>query len=176
MDIGMFKGERDNGDAKGPFPHIEDGQARTIQADGAFFDDQVAELFREAETEFPTSRLFLSLNTLSRAVHMSLYDMAVEPTLQGKASFQVYEGSLLPVSEIGFFQGFFNGGDPVKAPRDFFHRQAYAIVGKALFHFQFPGKGGCDPKGTVGALGGNIRYHTSIFDNACEHRNQISDF
>ena len=45
LDIGMLEGIGDDGDVKSVFFDVKDGEAGAIEADGAFFDDEVAEFF-----------------------------------------------------------------------------------------------------------------------------------
>jgi len=107
--IGMLEGVGDDGDAEAVAFYVKDGQAGAVEADGAFFDHEVAELLWEFEPEFPAAVEFAAVEAGGGGVDMSLDDMAVEAAVHDQASFEVDEVAWLPVAHGGFFQGLFDG-------------------------------------------------------------------
>jgi len=130
----MFESVGDDGDVKFGFFDVKDGEADAVEADGTFFDDQVSELFGEFETVFPTAVLIGAFEAGGGGVDVPLDDMAIEAAIHDHTSFEVDEVSGLPGAEIGFFEGFFDGGDAVKRAVRFFYGEADAVVGKALVY------------------------------------------
>ena len=140
----MFEGVGDNGDGEMSFFYVKEGEADTVEANGAFFDEQCGELFREGKAEFPTAPFFLSILTGGGTIDMSLDDMTVDTPVHDQASFQVDEVARLPIAEIGLFEGLVDGGDLVDAIPGGLHGETSAVVGDALVWPQFVGNGGCD--------------------------------
>jgi len=132
LDIGMFESIRDNGHVKPGFFNIEDREADAIQADGALFYHEMAEFFGKFEAEFPTAVELRPVGADARGIYMTLDDMAVKATIHWQTSFQVDEVTGLPAFEVGFFQGLFDGRDPVGAIHYFLYRETDAVVGYAL--------------------------------------------
>jgi len=111
---------------------IEDGEANAVKADGAFFDDQGAEFFWEFEAEFPGAICVVAMGADSGRVDMALDDVAIETSVDDHAPFKIDEATGLPGAEIGFFEGFIDGGDAVEAVANGFDGQAGSAVGDAL--------------------------------------------
>jgi alginate O-acetyltransferase complex protein AlgI len=103
LDIGVFEGIGDDGDIEFRFFYIENGQAGAVEADGAFFDDEVAEFFGEFEPEFPAAVEVFAFEADGGGVDVSLDDVAVEAAVHDQASFEVDEVAGLPVAEAGLF-------------------------------------------------------------------------
>ncbi len=148
----MFEGIGDNRDGEMLLLYVEDGEGDTVQANGAFFDDERAELCGEGKTELPATRPFFSIETGGSGIDMSLYDMPVETPVHDQASFEIDEVAGLPVAEIGLVQGFFDGGDLVDVVVYGFDGETDAVVRKALVGPQFPGKGGGYFENSVSSL------------------------
>ena len=129
LDIGMIVSVWNDGDIEFGFFHVKDGQAGAVEADGAFFDEEMAEFFGEFEPEFPAAVQVAAFETDGGGVDVSLDDMAVETAVHDEASFQIDEVAGLPVAEVGFFKGFFDGGDAVEVVFYFFDGEANAVVG-----------------------------------------------
>jgi hypothetical protein len=109
----VFEGIGDDGDVEFCLFDVEDGEACAVEADGAFFNEEVAEFFREFEAVFPAAFPFAAFETSGGGVDMSLDDVAVEAAVQDHASFEVDEVAGLPGVEVGFSEGFFDGGNAV---------------------------------------------------------------
>ena len=133
--IGVFKGIWDDGDVEFCLFDVENGEAGAIEADRAFFYDQVAEFLGEFEGEFPTAVEFAAFQAGGGGVDMSLDDVAVKPAVHDQASFEVDEIAGLPGVQVGLFEGFFDGCDAMEVVFDLFHGQADAIMGNALIDF-----------------------------------------
>ena len=125
----MLKGIGDDGDVEAVFFDVEDREAGAVEADGAFFDDEVAEFFGEFEAIFPAAVEVAPLETEGSGVYVSLDDVPVEAAVHDEASFQVDEVSGLPVAEIGLFECFFDGGDAVEVVFCFFDGETNAVMG-----------------------------------------------
>jgi len=91
LNVSMFEGVWDNGDIEFGSFDIENGKADAIEADGTFFDDQVAEFFGEFETVFPTPVLIGALEAGSGGVDVALDDVAIEAAIYYHTSFEVDE-------------------------------------------------------------------------------------
>ena len=128
----MFEGVGDNGDGEMFLFYIKDGETDTVEADGAFFDDERVEFRGEGKPELPAARLFFSIETGGGSIDMALYDMPVETSVHDHTSFQVDEVAGLPVAEIGLLQGFVDGRDLVNALVNGFDGEADPVVGEAL--------------------------------------------
>ncbi len=63
--------------------------------------------------------------------------MAVEPPVHDQTSFQVDGVAGPEIPQVGLFQGFFDGGDPVQAVFDLFHGQTGPVMGNALIGPEF---------------------------------------
>jgi len=135
-DIGVFEGIGDDGDVEFCLFDIENGQAGAVEADGAFFDDEVAEFFGEFEAIFPAAVEVAAFETNGGGVDVPLDDVPVEATVHHEASFEVDEASGLPVAEIGLFKGLFYGCDAVEVVLYFFDSKANAVMGYALVNGQ----------------------------------------
>ena len=129
MDIGVIVSIGDDSDIEFRSFDIKNGEAGAVEADGAFFDDEVAEFFWEFEAIFPAAVEVAPLETEGSGVYVSLDDVPVEAAVHDEASFQVDEVSGLPVAEIGLFECFFDGGDAVEVVFCFFDGEANAVVG-----------------------------------------------
>ena len=135
LDIGMFEGIGDDGDVEFGSFDIEDGEADAIEADGAFFDDEVAEFFGEFEAKFPAAVLVGAFEAGGGGVDMSLDDVTVEAAVHDHTSFEVDEVAGLPGAQIGLFECLLDGCDAVEVVFYFFHGEADAVVGEALIDF-----------------------------------------
>jgi len=109
----VFEGIGDDGDVEFCLFDIENGQAGAVEADGAFFYDEVAEFFGEFEAEFPAAVELAAFEAGGGGVDVSLDDVAVEPAVHGHASFEVDQVAGLPAVEISFCEGLFDGGNAV---------------------------------------------------------------
>ncbi len=176
LDIGVVVRIGDDGDIEFRSFDIKNGQAGAVDADGAFFNDQVAEFFGEFEAIFPAAIEVAALETDGSGVYVSLDDMAVEAAVHDQASFEVDEVSGLPVAEIGLFECFFNRGDAVEGILYFFDGEASAVVGYALVNGQLLGEGGFYPKCFVGALDLDGVYFSERFDDSGKHRGKFRKF
>jgi hypothetical protein len=165
----------DDGDIEFGLLYIEYGQAGAVEADGTFFDDQVAEFFGEFEGEFPTAVEFAAFQAGSGGVDMSLDDVAVKPAIHDQASFEVDEIAGLPGVKIGLFESFFDGRNAVEVVFDLFHGQADAVMGNALVDPEFGGNGGPDPECFIGAFCLYGFDFSEGFDDSCKHKWQISE-
>ncbi len=191
-DIGVLKGVRDDGDVEGGSGNIKDGEADAVEADGAFFYDEMAKGFGEFEPEFPAAVEFPAFRADGGGVGMSLDDMAVEAAVHFQASFQVDEIARLPVVEVGLGEGLFDGGDAVTAggggfggsgtgwvragygwDDDLFDGEADAVMGDALVDLKFLGDRGFYPKCFIGAFGFDGYYFSERFDNSGKHRGEF---
>lgn len=105
-DVSMFEGVGDDGDVEPGSFDIEDGEADAVEADGAFFNDEVAEFFWKFETKFPAAVEFFPIDAGGGGVDMALDDVSVQPAVDDEASFQVDQVAGLPVAETGFFERF----------------------------------------------------------------------
>ncbi len=152
LDIRVVEGIGDDGDIEPGLLHIEDGEADAIEANGAFFDDELGEFLGEFETEFPAAVEVFAVEAGGGRIDMSLDDVSIEAAVHDQASFEVDEIAWLPLAEVGLFEGFFDGGDAVEVVLLFFYREADAVMGNALVDFEFVGNGGCDPECLVGAF------------------------
>jgi len=130
--ISVFECVRDDGDVEFCLFDVEYGEADAVEANGAFFNDQMAEFFGEFEAELPATVLIVAFEAGGGGVDMSLDDVAVEAAVHDHASFEVNEVAGLPGAEVGLFEGFFDGGDAVEVAVDFFDGEADAVVGKGL--------------------------------------------
>ena len=136
LDIGVVEGIGDNGDIEFRFFDIKNSEAGAVEADGAFFDDEVAEFFGEFEAIFPAAVEVAAFETNGGGVDVPLDDVPVEATVHHEASFEVDEASGLPVAEIGLFKGLFYGCDAVEVVLYFFDSKANAVMGYALVNGQ----------------------------------------
>jgi hypothetical protein len=134
MDIRVFEGIGDDGDIEPGLFYIEDGEADTVEADGAFFYHEMAEFLWEFETEFPAAVEVFSVEAGGGRVDVSLDDMAVEPAVHDHTSFEVDEVAGLPLAKVALFEGFFDGGHAVEIVFLFFHGEADAVMGDALIY------------------------------------------
>jgi hypothetical protein len=132
MDVRVFERIGDDGDIEFGLFYIEDGKAGTVEADGAFFDHEMAEFLWKFEAEFPAAVEVFSVEAGGGRVDMSLDDMAVEPAVHDHTSFEVDEVAGLPIAEAAFFEGFFDGRHAVEIVFLFFHGEADAVMGDAL--------------------------------------------
>ena len=155
LHIGMFEGIGNDGHVEPGFFYIEDGKADAVEADGAFFDDEVGEFFGKFQPELPASVHFLSFQAGGCRVYVSLDDVAIQPAVQEHTSLQVDEVACLPGFHIGLLEGFFDGCHPVEAIFYLFYGETDPVVGDALIDFKFLREGGFYPEGFVGALGGD---------------------
>jgi len=73
----------------------------------------VAEFFGEFEAELPAAVQCCAVDTGGGSVYVALDDVAVEAAVQDHASFEVDEVAGLPGVEVGFSEGFFDGGNAV---------------------------------------------------------------
>ena len=146
----MVKSVGDNRYFKLPLLYVEKGQADPVEADGAFFDDEVAELPWKPELEFPAAVQLFAFQAGSCRVHMTLHDMAVEAAVHDEASFQVNEVACLPRAQVGLAEGLFDGGDAVHAILYLLHSEAGPVVGETLVDLEFGGNGGFYPEYLVG--------------------------
>jgi hypothetical protein len=153
LDIGVIVSVWDDGDIEFRSFDIKYGQAGTVEADGAFFDDKVAEFFGEFEAIFPAAVKIAAFETDGSGVDVSLDDVAVEAAVHDQASFEVDEVSGLPVAEIGLFKCLFDGCDAVEGILYFFDGETSAVVGYALVNGQLLSEGGFYPVCFVGTLG-----------------------
>ena len=96
----MFEGIRDDSDVEFGFFDVEDGETDAIEANGSFFDDEVAEFFREFEAVFPAAVHVFPFEAGGGGIDMPLDDMAVEATVHDHASFEVDEVAGLPAAKI----------------------------------------------------------------------------
>ena len=158
-----------DGDVEPGLLYVEDGEADAVEADGAFFDHEPAEFFGEFETELPASVEVFAIEADSGCVDVSLDDMAVEPAIHDQASFEVDEIAGLPLAEVAFFEGFFDGCDAVEVVLLFFHGEADAVVGDALIDFELVGDGGGYPECLIGAFAFDGVDPAKGFDDASEH-------
>jgi len=201
----VFEGIGDDGDVEFCLFDIENGQAGAVEADGAFFYDEVAEFFGEFEAEFPAAVELAAFEAGGGGVDVSLDDVAVEPAVHGHASFEVDQVAGLPAVEISFCEGLFDGGNAVSCAgvvgsaggggtvgsggavgvgsggdADFFYGETDAVMGNALVDLQFGGEGGLDPEGLVGAFDFDGLYFSERFDNSGKHggefRKKWADF
>lgn len=129
LDVGMVVSVWNDGDIEFGFFHIKDGQTGAVEADGAFFDDEMAKFFGEFESEFPAAVEVAAFETDGGGVDVSLDDVAVEAAVHDETSFEVDEVAGAPVAEAGFFKGFFDGGDAVEVVFYSFDSEANAVVG-----------------------------------------------
>ena len=158
LDIGMLEGIGDDGDVKAVLFDVKNSEADAIEADGAFFDHEVAKFLWEFEAEFPTALEFLSFCAGGGGIDVTLDDMAVEPAVHDHTAFQVDEVPGLPGIEAGLLEGFFDGGHSVGIGQYFFDREAGAVMGDALVDLKFGGEGGLDPECSIGAFGFDGSY------------------
>lgn len=143
----MFEGIRDDGDVEFCLFDVENGEAGAVEANGAFFNNEVAEFFGEFEAEFPAAVPFAAFETGGGGVDMPLNDVAVEAAVHDHTSFEVDKVARQPAVEGGFSEGLFDGGDAVcpfgalcrgeiraggVRDADFFNGEADAVVGNAL--------------------------------------------
>ena len=167
---------RDDGDVEpGPF-YVENGEADTVEANGAFFDDEVAEFFWEFEAVFPTAVELFAVDAGCGGIDVALNDVSVEAAVHHQASFEVDEVAGLPGAQIGFFEGFFDSGDAVEVVLCFFDGEADAVMGDALVDRQFMANGGGDPECLVAAVGLGGADLAEGFDNSGKHKVRISHF
>jgi hypothetical protein len=172
-DVGMLEGVGDDGDVKTVSFDVEDGEAGAVEADGAFFDDEVAVFSWEFEAEFPAAFEFVAFQTDGGGVDVTLDDMAVEPAIHDHAAFEVDEDAGLPGIEVGLLEGLFDGGHAVGVIFYFLDSEAGAVMGDALVDLQFRGEGGLDPESPVAARGFDGSYRAEGFDNSGEHGVEI---
>lgn len=137
FNIGMLIRIGDHRDGELIFRHVEYGEADTVEADRAFFDNEGSKGRGKAETEFPAAVAVYFADTFGGGVHMTLHDMAIEAALEGEASFEVDEVAGLPGAEIGLFQGLGDGRYAVAITYYFFHSKTNAAVRHALIDLQF---------------------------------------
>ena len=96
----MFEGIGDDGDVEFGSLYVKDGEADAIEADRAFFDDQVAEFFGEFEAKLPAAVELFAVEADGGGVDVALDDMTVEAAVHDQASFEVDEVAGLPVAQI----------------------------------------------------------------------------
>src|SRR5581483_1833810 len=114
LDIGMLEGVGDDGDVEFRSFHVEDSEADAVEADGTFFNDEVAELFGEFEAELPGAIRFFSVGAGSGGIDMTLDDVAVETAVHREAAFKIYKVAGGPGAQVGLFERFVDGGDTVE--------------------------------------------------------------
>ena len=165
----MFESVGDDGDVEFCLFYIEDGEAGAIEADRAFFDDQMAEFFWEFEGKFPTTVEFAAFLAGGGGVDMSLDDVAVKPAVHDQASLEVDKIAWLPGVQVALFEGFFDGCYAVEVVLELFHGQADAVMGNALVDLKFGGDGGLDPECFIGAFGFDGLYFSEGFDDSGKH-------
>ena len=169
----MVIGIWDDGDIEFRSFDIKNGQAGAVEADGAFFYDEVAEFFWEFEGIFPAAVEVAAFDTDGSGIDVSLDDVSVEAAVHDEASFEVDEVSGLPVAEIGLFKCLFDRGNAVEVILYFFDGEASAVMGYALVNGQLLGDGGFYPECFVGALGLDGVYFSERFDDSGKHRLQF---
>jgi hypothetical protein len=165
----MFEGIGDDGDVEFCLFYIEDGEAGAVEADRAFFDDQVAEFFGEFEGKLPTAVEFAAFEAGGGGVDMALDDVAVKAAVHDQASLEVDEIAGLPGVQICLFEGFFDGCYAVEVVFELFYGQTDAVMGNALVDPEFGGDGGFDPECFIGAVGFDGLYFAERFDYSCKH-------
>jgi hypothetical protein len=175
LDICVFEGIGDDGDVKSCFFYIKYGEAGAVEADRAFFDHEVAELFWEFEAEFPAAVEFAAVEAGGGGIDMPLDDMAVEAAVHDQASFEVDEIAWLPVAHGGFFQGLFDRSYAVAAVFELFYGKADAVMGDTLVNFEFPGEGGFDPECFVGTFAVDGADLAEGFDDSGKHRGKFRE-
>ena len=176
LHIGMSERIGYDGHVKAGSFYIEDGEADAVEADGAFFDDEAGEFFREFETEFPAAVQVFSFGADRGGVDVSLYDVTVEAAVHDQASFQIDQVVPLPAFQVGLLEGFLDGRDPVGAVLYLFHGETDPVVRDALIYFQLSGYGGFDPEGTISAPGCCFPDFSERFDNTCKHGGEFRNF
>lgn len=129
LDICVFESIGDDSDVEFRLFYIEDGEAGAIEADGAFFDDEVCEFFGEFEAVFPATFFVIAFETGGCGVDMALDDMSVEAAVYDQASFEVDEIAGLPGIEGGLFKRLSDGCYAVELAFCFFDREADAVMG-----------------------------------------------
>ena len=100
LDICMFEGIRDDSNVEFGSFDVEDGEADAIEANGSFFDDEVAEFLREFEAVFPTAIHVFPFEAGGGGIDMALDDVAVEATVHHHTSFEVDEVAWLPAAKV----------------------------------------------------------------------------
>jgi hypothetical protein len=95
--------------------------------------------------------------------------VAVQPAIEGEASFQIYGGARGPGAQVGFIEGFTDGSHPVQGWFHLFHGETHAVMADALVRPQVPGQSGFYPKNPVSALGIGLDYSSNSFNNSGEH-------
>jgi len=168
-----LEGVGDDGDVKPVSFDIVDGETGAVEADGAFFDDEAAELSWEFEAEFPAPFEFVAFQAGGDGIDVTLDNMAVEPAVQEHTSFEVDEVAGLPGGEVGLLEGLSDGGHAVGVFPHLLDGEAGAVVGDALVDLQLGGEGGLDPESPVGARGFNGSYRAEGFDDSGEHGVEI---
>lgn len=150
--ISMFVGIWNDSDGEFSVGNIENSQADTIEADGAFFHDKTSELGREAEAVFPATILRGAGEAFAGGVYVALYDVPVYAAIEEHGSFQIYFLTWSKQADIAFLEGFGNGYDLVDIFVNVGNCEANPIVGDALVYFQFWSEGGADGDDHIAAF------------------------
>src|SRR4029077_10439747 len=98
MHVGVFVGEGNDGDVCDAVFPAGDGEADTVDGDGAFFGHVTAQIFGNAHGEPPVFSFRYEAGDATDAVHVSLNEVAAEARGCGERAL-----------EIGGIPGFFFG-------------------------------------------------------------------
>ncbi len=170
MKIGVLVGIGDNRDAKRIRPGVEHRKTHAIDANGAFFDQNIAQGAIKREVKEPTPLPFLDGSTYASLVHVPLHNVPVESAIGGHAPLQIHNATGYQLSQVGFQQGFFHRRYIVRINCKCRYGQANAIVAQALIHFQMGSQRRAYLEREVGAFGGRLNYFPGGLDDASEHR------
>jgi len=139
LHIGMFESKWNDRYGELVLCNIITGQADTINAYGAFFNDERRKGEGKAETVFGASIFREYFHTGADSVHMTLNQVAVEAAINLHTPFKIYCVTHQPDTEVGLFQGFIDSRYAVLVVGNLLYGKAGSVMGKALVGLQISG-------------------------------------
>ena len=122
-----------------------DGERDPVDSDGTLINSEVSALHhftvvRVFESEIGASVCIFHVDAFCSLVHVSLYDVAVQPAVHEHRPFDVHAVSYLKQPEVGPFEGFFHGSHRIGVVLDAYDGEADTVMGNTLVDFQFIGE------------------------------------
>ncbi len=135
VNIRMFKRVRDHRNGKMGFCNIKAGEARSIHRYGAFFNHQRRKFPGKLKSIDPTAQLLLSVGTNRGGIHMSLYNMAIQPAIHNHTPFNIDLSPGQPLAQVRFVEGFRDRCHKVPARLQRFYGKANPAMTHTLVNF-----------------------------------------
>ena len=132
----------DDGHLEAVCAGVADGEADTVDGDGAFLDGHVSlpshlRVGGVAEGVIPTAVGLAHVGADGRLVDVTLHDVAVQAAVHQHTALHVHAVANVQVSEVGALQCLAHGGNGIGVVRPTDDGQADTVVGDALIDLQF---------------------------------------